>query len=94
MTSYEIAHLREQGNDMILIPLEDRFGHLSTDEQQAQISRLQACAVSAGLRGAVAVFWKQGGQWRFMGPQQWQGFLRSVTPQMLRANLNKKLTCG
>lgn len=53
MSKYKIAHLREQGQDMIIIPLDDSFHHKSNSEQQDLIASLQAYASSARLAGTV-----------------------------------------
>lgn len=56
MSKYKIAHLREQGQDMIIIPLDDSFHHKSNSEQQDLIASLQAYASSARLAGTVYQF--------------------------------------
>lgn len=61
MTSLKIAHIREQGQDMIIAPLAGSFEHKSAAEQSAAVNEIQVAARSAGLRGNVVVFWPSGG---------------------------------
>ena len=58
MTTIEIAHIREQGQDMILVPVDNSFGYKSPQEKTAAVSELERRATSAGLRGRVAVLWE------------------------------------
>jgi virulence-associated protein VagC len=55
MTTYKIAHIHEQGQDLIIVPLDQRFDH-TNDEQKAEFAaHLQRCATSAGLKGHVVL---------------------------------------
>lgn len=50
MSTYQIAHLHEQGHDMITVPLADRFEYEATTEQKAAFAaHLEGCAHGAGL---------------------------------------------
>lgn len=93
MPSLKIAHLREQGQDMIIAPLERSFGTLTNDEQQATIAELQARANAAGLAGIVVPVWDHGGgRMSFIAPPPWHPFFRSITLQFVFANLNRELS--
>ncbi|MGH7984306.1 MAG: hypothetical protein ACREFF_14365 [Candidatus Udaeobacter sp.] len=94
MATYRIAHLREQGQDMIIMPLESSFGYKSENEQHEFITALRVCARSAGLAGAVVPVWREGGGHRFIAPPPWHSFFRSLPFNAILANLNKELTCG
>lgn len=61
MAQYKLAHIREQGVDLIIIPLDSSFGYKSETDQHDIISSLQACARSAGLAGTVVPIWEEGG---------------------------------
>jgi hypothetical protein len=41
MPRYDIAHIREQGQDMIIVPLESSFGSSTSSSQQQTIAALQ-----------------------------------------------------
>lgn len=94
MATYKIAHLREQGQDMIIIPLDDSFEHKSSTDQEEIIATLQLCARSAGLAGTVVPVWRVGSRHKFIAPRQWQAFFRSLSWNRIIASLNKTLTCG
>lgn len=93
MPSLKVAHIHEQGQDMIIFPLDQRFGRLPQDEQQKELAGLGMRANAAGLRGhAVAVWDAGGGRMGFMGPTQWHAFLRSIHLRWVLANLNKEIS--
>ncbi len=92
MPHYKVAHIHEQGQDMIIFPLEARFGHLSQLDKDQELAVLEFQANKAGLRGsAVAVWDAGGGRMAFIGPQNWHRFLQSISLQFVRANLNKEI---
>ncbi|MCU4306995.1 hypothetical protein KTH06_14350 [Acinetobacter ursingii] len=93
MSKFKIAHLREQGQDMIIIPLDAQFHYKSESEQSDIIDELQLCASSAGLAGIVVVVWRLGNRVHFIAPEPWHPFFRSLSWNTIMANLNKELTC-
>ncbi|MEN6631789.1 MAG: hypothetical protein ABFD84_05135 [Candidatus Polarisedimenticolia bacterium] len=93
MTTLQVAHIREQGQDMIIAPLDRSFDHKTADQQQAAVAEIQMAATSAGLRGIVAVVWiGPGGRMKFIAPPPWHPFFRSLDIQQVMANLNRSLT--
>ncbi|MFJ3464222.1 hypothetical protein [Achromobacter spanius] len=94
MATFEIAHLREQGQDIIIIPLESSFGLKASTQQQKIVGSLQLCAQSAGLAGTVVPVWLSGQQVNFIAPRPWHPFFRSLSWAMIHQNLNKTLTCN
>ena len=95
MPTFRIAHIHEQGQDMIIIPLEDRFEFLTDEQRAAETVALQRCATAAGLKGTVVPVWHApGGGFRFLAPTPWHPFFKSIDESMIAANLNKELTCG
>lgn len=94
MSEYKIAHIHEQGQDLIIIPLESSFGSKSEADQSDVIDALQECATSAGLAGAVIPVWRSGGSVHFIGPPPWHPYLKSLTWNAIMRNINKRLTCG
>ena len=87
MPSFRVAHMREQGQDMVIVPMDSGFGHRTRTEQEGFIAEMQARAVAAGLRGRVAVVWPGG----FIAPNPWHGFFRTLPVQLVHANCNKVL---
>lgn len=89
MPRYDLAHIREQGIDLIIIPLNSSFGHRTQAEQQEIVDELQLHANAAGLKGTVVPVWESLGRMRFLAPSRWHAFFQSINLQFVRANLNK-----
>ena len=94
MSEYKIAHIKEQGVNLIIIPLESSFGSKSEDDQNDIIAALQNCAAAADLAGTVIPVWRSGSSHRFIGPPNWHPFLKSFTWNAIMRSINKRLTCG
>lgn len=56
MPRFRVAHVREQGIDLIIVPLASDFGQKGSSEQQEVIAELQIRAQSAGYRRACMEF--------------------------------------
>lgn len=94
-TTFKVAHLREQGQDMVIVLVSSSFGRRSSDEQAEIAAELQACATSAGLRGEVVPVWDGGGgRLAFLAPREWHPFFQSISLQDVAASINGNLTCG
>jgi hypothetical protein len=94
MNTFKVAHIREQGIDLIIVPLSQDFQHKSDEEQQDTISALQVCASNAGLAGTVVPVWRHGASHRFICPENWTPFFKTFTWNNIMSNINKELTCG
>lgn len=93
MPSFKIAHLREQGQDMIIAPLESSFGRASHQDQEQQITALQIAAQSAGLAGKIVPVWDAGsGRMGFIAPTPWHPFFKSINLAIVAKNINKTLS--
>ena len=92
MTQIDVAHIREQGQDMIIAPLDGSFDHKTSQQQQAAVAEIQRAATGAGLRGTVAVVWPSGGNMKFIAPRPWHPFFRSIDIRWVMANLNRSLS--
>lgn len=88
MPRLKVAHLREQGQDMILVPVNDNFAHRSERDQAETLDQIQRVATSAGLRGSVAALWNGG----FIGPRPWHPFLKSVNLRWVMSQVNRELS--
>lgn len=91
MPNFKVAHLREQGQDMVIVPLDSSFGYKSQQEQSEVIGELQLRSTSAGLRGTVVPVWESSGRMAFIAPRPWHPFFQSLSLPMVYANLNKEL---
>lgn len=93
MARMKIAHVREQGIDLIVVPLDRSFGFKSDSDQYEIISELQARSNAAGLRGTVVPVWDNGGgRMAFIARQNWHAFFRSIGLSWVYANLNRELS--
>ena len=91
MPHFKIAHLREQGQNMIIVPLESSFEHKSDGDQRATIAELQVRARAAGLAGTVVPVWQSGGRMYSIAPRPWRSFFQSLSMQSVMLNVNKEL---
>lgn len=91
MPNIDIAHIREQGQNMIIAPLDSAFGHKSQGQQQAALLEIERAAHNAGLAGSAVIVWESGGRLNFLGPQQWHPFLRGINMRWVMSNINKSL---
>jgi hypothetical protein len=92
MPQLDLAHIREQGQDMIIFPLDQSFGNKSSHDQEEALFELECRANNAGLAGHAVVIWQHGQHTHFRGPSKWQNFLRSINMRWALANVNKELS--
>ena len=93
MTTFQLAHINEQGQDMFLFPMDARFGHRAAADQSDILSELQSRARSAGLSGVAAAVWRDAtGRTHTLGPRLWDGFLRSIDLDFVLANVNREIS--
>ncbi|MFC4456580.1 hypothetical protein [Deinococcus sonorensis] len=93
MSNFDVAHIREQGQQMIIVPLNSNFHFQTPTQRQATIDALQACARSARLAGRVVPVWLHAGSMYFIAPSQWRPFFQSLSWNDIMANINGTLTC-
>lgn len=92
MPRFNVAHLHEQGQDMIIVPLDSNFGAKSHGDQRAITADLQWHANDAGLRGTVVPVWDHSGRMAFIAPQQWHPFFQSINLRFVAANVNREIS--
>lgn len=93
MPTFNIAHVREQGQDMIIVPLSHEF-ELKTDvEKEEVMTEFQLRSRAAGLAGRVVLVWDAGGgRTRFIAPQPWHPFFQSISLSQIQSALNRTLS--
>jgi hypothetical protein len=92
MPRFKVAHIKEQGQDIVIVPLDSAFGHKVTSEQQMIADELQLRSQSAGLAGRVVPVWDSGGgRMGFLAPRNWHGFFGGVSLHWVFANINREL---
>ncbi|HEX9728609.1 MAG TPA: hypothetical protein VGA37_08900 [Gemmatimonadales bacterium] len=95
MTTLEIAHIREQGQEMIIVPLDRTFASKSPGQREMVLRALQFSAAAARLAGTVVPVWDAGGgRMGFIAPRPWHPFFGSLDLRRVQAILNRRLTIG
>jgi hypothetical protein len=93
MSQFDVAHIRRDGQDMIIVPLSHDFGLKSSSEQREVVAWLQAAARGARLAGTVVPVWDSGGgRMMFIAPQPWHPFFRSIGLRYVAGQINRRLT--
>ena len=90
---FRIAHLNEQGQDMVIIPLDSSFSNKSPQQMEVIKNALQECSDSARIKGVVVPVWENNSDFYFIAPPQWHPFFKSISMSVVRQNINKELTC-
>lgn len=92
MPSLKVAHVRQQGIDLIIAPLEHDFGYKTLQDQQEIVGEIQMRSRSAGLAGTVVPVWDSGGRMSFIAPQKWHPFFQSLSLRAVWANVNQEIS--
>lgn len=93
MPTYKVAHIREQQTDLIIIPLDARYGLEAQSQQEEARDELQLRANAAGLAGTVVPVWKDAfGRMLFLAPPNWHPFFKSLTYEQVVASINKQIS--
>lgn len=92
MPNFDVAHINEQGVDLIIIPLDSNYRHKTQTEQNEIASELQLRASNAGLRGTVVPVWDAGGgRMGFLAPSNFAPFFRGIDLGFVARNINRSL---
>ena len=91
MTNFDVAHINEQGVNVVVVFVSETVSQLTPDAQIALAESLSICAASAGLIGNIAMVWPGG----FWAPQNQHPFFRSGggAYHALMSRINRKLLC-
>jgi hypothetical protein len=92
MPSFKVAHITEQGQDMLLFPLDASFGLKGPVIQDKALAELQARAHGAGLSGRAVAVWEEGNKTMSIGPEPWKAFLASLSMRFVLKHVNKTIS--
>ncbi len=93
MATFDVAYIKEQGQDVIIVVVSPAVGNLSLPGQHKIHDSLQAAATSAGLAGTVALVWDpSSGQMGFLAPAEWNDYFQNLSLETVSAKVNRKLT--
>src|SRR5258708_36141986 len=90
MPRFKVAHLRQQGQDMVIVPLDSSFGRKIEQEKAEIIEELQVHSRAAGLAGTIVPVWDNGGGlMACIGPRPLHPFFSSFHFLCVQRKLNK-----
>lgn len=91
MEQFQVAHIRKQGQDPVVVFVNSSMQYKTTREQAEIHSALQSASISAGLAGAVVLVWQCGSRMGFFCHTAFHAFFASVSYNVLAANINRTL---
>lgn len=91
MPRFKVAHIKEQGVDLIIVPLDSSFNLKSQEQQTEIVNDLQAHATAAGLAGIIVPVWTVGSTIYFIAPPNWHPFFRSISWNFVLQNINREI---
>jgi hypothetical protein len=91
---YSVAHTRSKDTDMVFVVSNSRFFSGDGTTQARWYTALQSCVRGVRLAGEVVVVANVNGRFMFYGPKNWNGYLKTLDMQWVKARVNKELTCN
>jgi hypothetical protein len=93
MPTFQVAHLRRDGKDVIIVPVDRSFGARSPSEQARIQEAFQRSAAAIELPGVVVPVWEDAsGRMAFRAPPPWNDFLKSIDMVYVATALNRTLS--
>ena len=93
MPTFQVAHLRRDGQDVIIVPVDRSFGKRSPAEQARIQEAFQRSAASVDIPGVVVPVWEDAsGRMAFRAPPPWHEFLKSIDMVYVATALNRSLS--
>jgi hypothetical protein len=93
MPELDVAQVKIQGVDLILIKLDAAHARQSFPLKKKARQELQQKAKSAGLTGTVVTVWDAGGgNMGFLSPPEYSSFFGGINLAYVAANINGKLS--
>jgi hypothetical protein len=93
MPTFQVAHLRRDNQDIIIVPVDRTFGKRSPAEQARIQEAFQRSAVSVEMAGVVVPVWEDSsGRMAFRAPPPWHDFLKSIDMVYVATALNRTLS--
>jgi hypothetical protein len=93
MPTFQVAHLKHEGQDVIIVPVDRSFAARAPGEQARIQEAFQRSATTAKLPGVVIPVWEDAsGRMAFRAPQAWQAFLKTIDMVYVATALNHTLS--
>ncbi len=89
MPRFEVACINEEGEDLIIVPLEPSFSKRTPKDREKAIDELQERANHAGLPGTVLAVWPgDDGALVYIAPRDWRQFCAGISYQWVLERVN------
>src|ERR1700719_5202361 len=93
MPTFQVAPLRRDGQDVIIVPVDRSFGKRSPAEQARIQEAFQRSAAGVEMPGVVVPVWEDAsGRMAFRAPPPWHDFLKSIDMVYVATALNRTLS--
>ena len=93
MPTFQVAYLRRDGQDVVIVPVDRSFGKRSPAEQARIQEAFQRSAAAAAIPGVVVPVWEDiSGRMAFRAPAAWQEFFKSIDMVYVATALNRSLS--
>ena len=93
MPTFQVAQLKHDGRDVIIVPVDRTFGKRSPSEQSRIQEAFQKSAAAASMPGVVVPVWEDAsGRMAFRAPPPWHAFLKSIDMVYVATALNRSLS--
>jgi hypothetical protein len=93
MPVFQVAHIRRDGQDIIIVPVDRTFGKRSPSEQARIQEAFQRSAVAVEMAGVVVPVWEDAaGRMAFRAPPPWHEFLKTIDMVYVATALNRTLS--
>jgi len=93
MPSYKVAHIKEQGVDLVIVFVPNSFPVEGNRAQNEAIIDLERRTKALGWAGSVVPVWKNAnGTTGFIAKENYHPFFKSVSFDSLAKNINKELS--
>ncbi len=93
MPTFQVAQLRHDGQDVIIVPVDRSFGKRPPAEQARIQEAFQRSAAAVDMPGVVVPVWEDStGRMAFRAPPPWHDFLKSIDMIYVATALNRNLS--
>ena len=93
MPTFQVAHIRRDGQDVIIVPVDSSFGKRSPAEQARIQEAFQRSAAAVDMPGVVVPVWEDAsGRMAFRAPPPWHEFFKSIDLVYVATALNRSLS--
>jgi hypothetical protein len=93
MPTFQVAHLRRDGKDVIIVPVDRSFGVRPPAEQARIQEAFQRSAAAVDIPGVVVPVWEDSsGRMAFRAPPPWHEFFKSIDMVYVATALNRSLS--